>query len=103
MALTIDSSAWRDALRGRTGITELCLFRQCEYGNTAEHAFIRITPIRQAHLELRYVDSVLVKRQWYRIVAAENLWPALIACLERRDWQTVHDSPDHDALAESDN
>ncbi len=84
LALRIDDSPWQAVLKGHTGVTELCIGRSNDHDDPA---FIRITPIRQSHLEIRYVDSCIVRRQWYRIIPADTIWPVLLSCLERRDWQ----------------
>lgn len=64
-----------------TSMFDLCIV-QCEVSYPYNGPFLRLSPVSEHQVELRYIDTPDKTRQWNRTIEAEQTFPHLIKFLD---------------------
>lgn len=68
-----------------TSMFDLCIV-QAEVSYPYDGSFLRLSPVSDDEIELRYMDSTKPEKQWHRTVDADNAYPRLLKFLDELRW-----------------
>ena len=68
-----------------TSMFDLCI-TQTPVDNVFDAPYLRISPLRDGRIELRYVDTMVRADQWHRTVEPAEALPRLLKFLDQMHW-----------------
>jgi hypothetical protein len=81
----IRASRYAHGLHAWTSMHDLCITQQ-----PVSHPYwgphLRISPVQDGHIELRYIDTYVEEGQWHRLVDGDKAFGRLEQFLDRLRW-----------------
>lgn len=84
----IESSPYASGLFGTTSMVDLLITQtpHTPVGSNLGNTYLRVSPLSDCTIELRYVDTPVKENQWHRVVKDDDAYARLVKFFEELHW-----------------